>query len=458
MIPTAYTLALGARLLSEANDLKRTPKSLAEELEIPLSRIQAAIEGKLQPAEFFDLFEAVAKRYPISFNRLWMEPTDTEAGVLHMTAAESVASSRIFMRPDRERHLTPYYEYRDTATSRSSPFRPEWIRQLRIVQDADPLNPDVAFNKGHFLHQTTLLIGPVNFYWEVNGKRHAIEMNTGDSNYITPFWPHSFASRDASKPAFIIAVTYGGEVSRAREELARIGASVFPSLTLDLRREAAAYAELLRRHLDYEAITAQRFADLCSKRGLDTLRIASCLDGRAVPSAGEISMMADILRVMPRDLMPPVRSSVGEEVVVLRRAEAEAFAYPDDADPCYEITRLARLRQQPYLKSFLLRVLPGRKGIEWRVLLHQYLYNYGEVEVRLIARSGDHERLVLLAPGDSAYVAPMTACRFEVAGGRPGEIYLVRVPGDLHADAVFELSGMAPNSVTRAAAETTSWF
>ena len=38
------------------------------------------------------------------------------------------------------------------------------------------------------------------------------EMNTGDSNFITPFWKHSFTSRDSSKEAYIVAVTFSGDV------------------------------------------------------------------------------------------------------------------------------------------------------------------------------------------------------------------------------------------------------
>ena len=65
------------------------------------------------------------------------------------------------------------------------------------------------------MHQTTFFIGPVNFYWETGGKRYCAEMNTGDSNYITPFVPHSFASRDPEQPGLIIAVTFSGLVGRA---------------------------------------------------------------------------------------------------------------------------------------------------------------------------------------------------------------------------------------------------
>ena len=52
----------------------------------------------------------------------------------------------------------------------------------------------------------------------------------------------------------------------------------------------------------------------------------------------------------------------------------------------------------------------------------------------------------------------MTGCTFNGLNGRGGELYIVRIPGDLQTEAVFELSGMAPSGWDRVAAETTRWF
>ena len=55
--------------------------------------------------------------------------------------------------------------------SRIGPFRPEWIKELRVVDDADPLNPDVQYNNGHLMMQTTFFVGPVNFYYELRREK-----------------------------------------------------------------------------------------------------------------------------------------------------------------------------------------------------------------------------------------------------------------------------------------------
>jgi hypothetical protein len=67
--------------------------------------------------------------------------------------------------------------------SKLGPFRPERIVELRTVTDKDAYNPDVAYNNGHLLHQTTLFVGPVNFYYELRGKKYCVEANTGTPIY-----------------------------------------------------------------------------------------------------------------------------------------------------------------------------------------------------------------------------------------------------------------------------------
>ena len=44
-------------------------------------------------------------------------------------------------------------------------------------------------------------------------------MNTGDSNYITPYWPHSFTSRDPKQKAYILAITFGGGSEKSSKRI-----------------------------------------------------------------------------------------------------------------------------------------------------------------------------------------------------------------------------------------------
>lgn len=449
----AYLKALGARILSEANDLKRTPEALAKELGWEFEAVKAVIAGAADVEAAHRLVHAMCETYPVSLADLWLEPDDTEAGAKLMTAAESEASRRTFGRRDRTGAETLYYEYRDTAMSRTAPFKPEWIAQLRVVDDADPNNPDVAYNNGHLLHQITFFIGPVNFYWEVGGTRHCAELDTGDSNYITPFVPHSFTSRDAGRRGLIIAVTYGGGVRNALDDFGRVGRAAAAELAGDLRQPDAAFTSRIARYLAADSLSLEGFLDRLEQAGLDRARAEAVVRGGGA-DAGEIDLIARALNVRPSDLMVS-GIEPDEEVVVTRRADVPPRAYPDGNRPAYQLTELARTKHQPQLRGFEVEVLGGPDG-SMRHGLHEYLYNYGEGPVALIWGDG---RRAELGPGDSAYIRPMVEHRFErPADAEPGRLIMIRVPGALTDPVIDELAAFPPEGRERVAGETIGWF
>ncbi len=53
-------------------------------------------------------------------------------------------TARVRTRPEVSGNLGPYYEYRDSAMSRTAPFKPEWIKELRYVADNNAANPHVV--------------------------------------------------------------------------------------------------------------------------------------------------------------------------------------------------------------------------------------------------------------------------------------------------------------------------
>ena len=218
-----YFELIGSRIRSELNDLKRTPESAAFELNFEISELNKILDGTSSKKEINALINKMGDFYPIDVSDLYIPEDDCSNGVKIMTGKDSIKTSRVFNRKNSSDELLPYYEYRDSAMSKLGPFKPEWIKELRNVNDSDPLNPEIAYNNGHFLHQLTFFIGPVNFYWKEGENCYCQEMNTGDSNYITPFYPHSFANRDNTEDAIIIAVTFGGEVRRAQKEMYWLG-------------------------------------------------------------------------------------------------------------------------------------------------------------------------------------------------------------------------------------------
>lgn len=456
---TALSKALGARILSEANDLKRTPEALADELNLDRTHLSKVINGELGVEPAREIVRQMADTYPVRLADLWIEPDDTDAGVKVMRAAESLAGARIFERKNREGGESRYYEYRDTAMSRLGPFKPEWIQPIRIVEDADPENPDVAYNNGHLMHQMTFFIGDVNFYWETDGKKQCAEMRTGDSNYVTPFVPHSFTSRDPDQLGLIIAVTFAGTVRRALDDFSVLGSEGADSLSGDLRESDKAFAVRLNRHLSNETQTPAGYAKRLERRGIDEATAKALSEGLQRPTEDQLAVMADELGIRPQDLLTTALDR-GEDVIVKYANDEEWRNWPENNDPIVRLNPLARTRHQPSLKAFHVEAVSDRDGDpadNMRHGLFEYIYNYGDKPVRIL---WEDDREAILAPGDSACVRPMIGHRFSLPKGNsePARFFLVRVPGQLDDNTLDEYAQFATDGRHRVAKETKRWF
>ena len=170
-----------------------------------------------------------------------------------MRANESNKSSRIMSRGGN-----PYYLYKDTVMSKLSPFKPELITELQIVNNNNANNSDVKFNNGHFLHQFTYFIGPVNFYYILNGKKNIAVMNTGDSMYISPYISHSFTTRKNIKGELgkILAITYSDKLdNETLNECSAIGFNLVKKYKINLNTECDSFWSNLLKFLNNSSIS-----------------------------------------------------------------------------------------------------------------------------------------------------------------------------------------------------------
>ena len=174
------------------NDLKRRPEDAAKDLKISKKKVLNLLSGKSKIN--LKIIEQAIKVWPINYSDFFSFHDDAKMNFKIMRSNESIKSKRIMTRGGK-----PFYQYQDTVLSKLSPFKPELITQLCIVKNNNPNNKSVKFNNGHFLHQFTYFIGPVNFYYIENNKKKIAKMNTGDSMYISPYVPHSFATREKKK-------------------------------------------------------------------------------------------------------------------------------------------------------------------------------------------------------------------------------------------------------------------
>lgn len=438
-----------ALLRAAANDLKRNDANAEDDLDLPRGTFSELTSGA-RPVTW-DLIRKAARVWPLNERDLLPVHDDCPAGVRIVRVKESVASARVI-----ERGAVPYYEYRDTAMSRISSYRPEWIRMLQVVGDDDPENPDVRWNNGHLLYQFTYFIGPVNYYYRWGAEKRCVPMNTGDSVWGLPYAPHSFTARTAAEPALILALTYGGSlVGDAQRELSVTGPEV--AATTALPPGPQGRAALLRSFLDSRITTV---ADIAERAAIPIPRAAEVFSGAAEPTWAELSALADAFGVNPRELLPGGSAAV-DGVAITPHARARTRLHPDPTDPAYRLTALAGDRLHPHTTAFEVEALRYEESDAARLTTyqHQYLYVLGESPVRLTWVHGGRSYAEVLEPGDSAYLRPqLPAALLATELGTAGKVLLLRIGGAVTTEVRFGLGAMAEGGVNRYLAEDRLWY
>ena len=446
--------AQGQRILSELNDFKRTVASCATELGWPEADVQQVIDGDAAPAQVKALIDAMCAMYPVNRADLELGEDDTRHGVKVMKLAESKKTARVFKRRNRNGELTPYYEYRDTATSRLSSFRPEWIKELRVVDDLDPKNPDAIYNNGHFMHQVTFFVGPVNFYYKIGEQYICEEMNTGDSNYITPYFPHSFTARNAEEEAYIVAVTFGGDVRRSLDELYRMGKTRASQYLVNSRNPQQGTQGLIDYHLKNEWLTREHLQAQLDNAG----EKINVLESTQAYSPEQLAVLAQFLNVEAADLaMPTYRAE--EEVVVRKIAETEPVQYPTAKNARYTIWPGSRCRRMPLVKDFTVQLLTDNapEAPDLSNGLHSYLYNFSKGNAVLTWQLNGQQYSDVLAPGDSAYVQPFVNFSLHKEDTNTDtRLFVVGIPGSINMSVQREMSAFA--AFDRVVSEDKCWF
>ena len=435
---------IGSNFLGILNDIKRRPSDAAKELEISNEEIQNIINGQIRLSS--EIISKATKIWPVNARDFYVMHDDCPNGLKIMRCEDSVKSSRIMHRAGK-----PYYEYRDTAMSSVGPFRPEWIEQLCIVDDNEPNNRQVQWNNGHFMHQFTYFIGDVNFYYiDENGEKKVSIMNTGDSNYITPFIPHSFATRKgAGKNGLILALTYGNNLSGdSQHELSSIGKKLAKEFALDFSSKETAGSSLIKFHRNNSSLT---LLELSERTNLRIEKLKDFENGK-IPTYSEYAILAECLNVNVRDLLS--YDKISNEVVVQLHKNTKKWFYPEDIKN-YELVELANSNSLPYSKALEINVLnENDKTLDLKIGLHQYGYNIGETDVSISYESDDGLKTDIIKPGDSFYLKPFVEHNFR---GK-AKLLVLRISGRITGEPQRELSLMGKKKITRIVNESLQWF
>lgn len=421
------------------NDLKRRPEDAAAELNISIEEIKKIFNGKVQPD--FKLLKKATKIWPINFNDFFGIEDDTINNYKIFTKAESDKTTRIMQRKNK-----PYYKYKDTVMSKISPFRPEWIEELVVVDDNNPENPNVVFNNGHFLHQFTYFIGPVNFYYiDQKGKKKLEKMNTGDSMYISPYTPHSFTTRKnkENRLGIILALTYTDKIdNEVLNELSAIGNELAKKFLIDYNDEIDGFKKNLKYFLNLSSLTEENFEKI---HGINLKKI---YNKNSISSFKELRKIATALNINLKDLIPNKKFTL---VKISKYKKSLEWNYPSEKNYVYKFVELTNVNQLPFSKALELNVITGENHeVFLEVPSHQYLYNIGETDCVLETKKIKQK----FSPGDSIYLKPNVKHKFL----KKSKILILRIGGKIYAENIFQISSLSEKNFSRLISDNKPWF
>lgn len=434
----------GSNFLGILNDIKRQPEDAADELGVSLDLIMSIIDGTSDIPS--DLIEKAVTIWPVNKRDFYIIEDDCPDGIKIMSVIDSEKSARIMNRAGK-----PYYEYRDTVMSKVAPFRPEWILELCSVNDNDPENNSIQWNNGHFLHQFTYFIGNVNFYYkDQNGKKQVAVMNTGDSMYITPFVPHTFATRSDSKSkGLILALTYGGKLTGEPQQELSSMSNLGHEFALDFSTKESSSGSLLKYHRDIASLSLE---ELSKRTSISIDELQNFESGKTIPEFSILEKIANALTVNVRDLL--INNKIEDKVIIKNHNETKTWFYPEKTK-CYKFSELASTTALPFSKSFEVEILDSENSdLDLKSGLHQYIYNIGQSSITLNWEVNGKKENTILHSNDSSYMKPFIKHNFR----GDGKLLILRVAGKIPGDSQRELSLVGEDNVKRAISETMQWF
>ena len=443
------------------NDLKRDLKTASIELDVEMTDLEEIIEGNKEIP--YSMIQKAAQIWPVNERDFFLLIDDAPSDVIHCSKDDSYQSRRVLSRGSK-----PYYEYRDTAMSRTGLFRPEWIEMLECVENNDPLNPKVQWNNGHFLYQFTLFIGDVNYYYESEAKKYCVQMKTGDSVFIQPYYPHTFTKRNSDKQAYILALTFGGRLmGDTQQELFVLGEKKGRKFSLAKAGKAFSYSDLIQLHL---ANTNMPLDRLSEKSMIPKERIELIMKGEEEPTFEELEAIANLLSATIRDLIPGNRDDKDGMNFVFRQ-DCEKWFYPDRTTPSYLFHQMAGSQNLSGMHCFRIECLATEEmdASFLECSLHQYGYNAGTTPLKLSWLSNNVLLEKVIEPGDSFYMRPFVPHSLKQMKPRNknseeqesffDQSYIsLRIPGRVTSDEIFEASLLGKENIKRLVADTRQWY
>jgi cytidyltransferase-like protein len=434
---------IGSLIQNTISNIKRTPEHISNDLGININTLKKAINGELNINEVDNIINMIYYKYPIPYKDIHIDIDDTNDGIIYYSKVKSLESRRITKRKNEDNVDTNYYEYRDTAVSRHSPFKPEWIKMLRIVNDQSPDNRNIVMNKGHLLTQCTFFIGDVNFYYEINNEIICSRMKTGDSNFITPYVPHSFTKNNNDNESIIIAVTFSNLVQTNMNDLLFTDINQINNISGDVRNKNKLFLKKLYREMELKNISKKEMYERLLSSNISESNIDMLFEN------GETSniiydKIIDILNIFPHKLM--TYDFTNSDEVNIKRNKDKWNEYSNNL----------------YYKGLACsKFFSGFSGSNNKIIgkteilkssYHQYIYVYkNDLEITWTNKTQIVEK------DGSIYIKPFVDYRLSIVNGECLFICM-KLCGELNSEYLDEFSTFNVNGRNRIANETSKWW
>lgn len=441
-----YLIKFGNRIRNKLNSIKRPIDIAAKELNIDKNILLNCINGKLEEKEVIKIVHKIVNIYPIKISNIFLEKNTTEDGVIYCSNEDTMKSKRIICRKNKDGYETPYYNYYDCATNKYSPFKPELIDMVRIVDNNNPDNKDVVYNKGHLETQLTFYINKVNTYYEINEKKYCIETNTGDCNLYIPYIPHTFANRDKNFNSRILAITFSSNIVDNISNLSYISYDGLNSISGDLRNTEELFEKRLKKYLDRNFLTKDNLIEKLLEKHNKT----------DIHNYFNKNIKLDIITKNICKILNIKKN----EIIFEQLNEDTIFKKFDNIYHKYNNLLLNKHVISKNIRdivSYNVKLQDNNNYNVFNSCYYQFIYNYSDNPF-LFKWGEKMENEKIINSGDSLNVFPFINHSFSFIE-KESNFYLVKVPGGLNETILNEYSLFDPKNKYRFCDnESTKWW
>ena len=267
-------------------------------------------------------------------------------------------------------------------------------------------------------------------------------MDTGDSMYITPYTPHSFATRDKNKKSYIIAITFEDKIySEIQNELLNIDEKKIGKFLINKTSKKKIVADLISKHQKNLSISLDEL-----KKRTKIKNIKDIVKGKKIGDVNKLKKVADSFNLNLKELMPVENT---KKIIIVKKNSAKNWNFPSNRKIFFSIKELASIKDVPTAKSIELNVLNKNK-YKFSISSHQYIY--------VLSKSGSivvNNQPISLKKEETLYLKPFTDHYYP---SKNNSFLILRVEGKISGDVQMQISNFDYNNLKRARIESSQWF